>query len=86
MQDENQRKQYDSWKVAQPVHEEHGIKDTFENPLSDRLVGGNPRNWRLEGNQLHCETDFGPMGQTIPTNYILMGTDEKGLPIFKKVA
>lgn len=42
-------------------------------------------NWRLEGNTLHCDTDLGPMTQTISTDYILRGTDEKGLPILVKV-
>jgi hypothetical protein len=76
---------YDRNRVARPFHEEHGIRDTYENPLSEQLKSGNPRNWRLEGNQLKCDTDFGPLTQIIPTDYICTGTDNAGLPTFRKV-
>jgi hypothetical protein len=83
--DENELKWFDKNGVARPSHEEHGVIDTFENPLSDKMVSGHARNWSLSGNELSCDTDFGPMTQTISSDYILLGTDEKGLPILKKV-
>lgn len=76
---------YDKNNVARPTHDGHSVRDSFENPLSEQLKSGNPRNWRLEGNLLHCDTDFGPMAQRIPADYVCMGTDDKGLPILKKV-
>lgn len=76
---------FEKMKVAPPTHDNHGVQDTWENPLSDKLVAGNPRNWRMEGNRLMCDTDFGPLVQNIPTDYICLGTDQKGLPILKKV-
>lgn len=76
---------YDQHKVARPSHDEHGIQDTFEHPLKEQLVPGNARNWRMEGNELLCDTDFGPMRQRIPTDYICLGTDGAGLPILKKI-
>lgn len=82
---ERELKQYERWKVAPPSHEEHGVVDTWENPLGERLLAGNCRNWHLSGNLLSCDTDFGPMAQRIPPDFILMGEDEKGLPILKKV-
>ena len=78
-------KWYDYHKVARPSHEQHGVVDTWEEPLSKKLEGGNPRNWRLSGNMLSCDTDFGPLSQVIPTTHILVGMDDKGLPVFRKV-
>lgn len=83
--DEKELKWFDEVKKARPSHEEHGVVDTWEDPLSSRLISGNPRNWHLEGNELTCDTDFGPLRQRIPTDYICHGTDEKGLPILKRV-
>lgn len=83
--DEKELKQYDRWGKDRPSHEEHGVVDTWENPLSDNLKSGNARNWRMEGNHLKADTDFGPLDQVISTDYICLGTDEKGLPILKKV-
>lgn len=76
---------YDRHGKPRPSHEEHGVSDTFENPLSGRLLKGNPRNWHLKGNVLTCDTDFGPFAQTIPANLILTGVDEQGLPVFKEL-
>lgn len=83
--DERELKDYDRWKVGRPSHLPHGVTDTFENPLGEQLQGGNPRNWRLEGNILHCDTDFGPLAQRIPVDYICTGIDKKGLPILERV-
>lgn len=83
--DEKELKWFDKVKKSRPSHEEHGVADTFENPLSEQLIDGKPRNWRMEGNELICDTDFGPLRQRIPTDYICKGTDKKGLPILVKV-
>lgn len=42
--------------------------------------------WKLEGNQLSCLTDMGPLTQTIPMGYICEGTDDKGLPLLRKIS
>lgn len=82
--DEKELKFYERHKVAPPSHESHNIADTFENPLSEQLLKGNCRNWRLEGNTLLCDTDFGPLSQVIPSDYICIG-EKDGLPLLKKV-
>jgi len=83
--DEKELSFYDRHGVARPSHLPHGVTDTYENPLSEQLKSGNPRNFQLRGNELYFETDFGPMTQRIPPNYILTGVDKKGLPTFKKL-
>lgn len=81
MYDEKELKEFDKWGVARPTIEKHGtIEDIRAN-----LKSVNPRNWRLQGNHLIADTDLGELRQTIPTNYILTGTDENGLPTFKKL-
>lgn len=82
---EKELKWYDYHRVARPSHEEHGIRDTADSPLSKQLLPGNPRNWHLKGNSLHCDTDFGPMVQRINPGYIMTGTDPSGLPVFEKL-
>lgn len=83
--DEKQLKEFDKWHKARPTLEQHGVQDTFDNPLSGQLLEAHPRNWRMEGNLLACDTDFGPLRQHISTDWICLGTDDKGLPILKKV-
>jgi hypothetical protein len=68
--------------VAPPVNIPH-IK---EEDIEKHMVKLMPSEWRLEGNTLIGETEYGPLVQVIPPNYILTGTDEEGLPVFKKVS
>ena len=56
-----------------------------EKDIREYLVPEMPTTWRQEGNQLIGESERGRFVQTIPTNKILIGSDEKGLPIFKDV-
>lgn len=77
---------YDYHKKPRPSHEEHGVSDTWQAPLSKYIrenYPAHPRNWRQEGDLLKCDTDFGELAQRIPTNVILIGEDEQGLPKFK---
>ena len=78
-------KEYERWHKAPPSLQQHDIEDTKEHPLSEQLIPGNPTNWRLEGNELCYDTQFGPMRERIPTDWIMTGVDKNGLPIMKKV-
>jgi len=60
----------------------HGTDDEIRSKLK-RLETSN---WRLEGNQLICKTEYGELSQTIPTDKILVGTDKDGMPILQTVA
>lgn len=73
---------YEKHGVAPPSSVSHGLS---ADDISTRVRSVNPRNWRQEGNVLIADTDVGEMRQAIPTNKILTGTDEKGLPTFKKL-
>ena len=59
----------------------HGSEDEIAKHLSKPQI----KNWHLEGNKLIGTYDGGTVMQSIPTDYICMGTDEKGLPILQKV-
>lgn len=82
--DEKTRKEFEKWGEPAPAHDEHG-EDTWEHPVSEKLVPAKCWNWHMEGNQLKCDTDLGPLSQTIPTGYICLGTDENNLPILKEL-
>ena len=82
--DKKELKQFEKWDKPPPSHEEHGTEDSWEHPLSERLTQAKCWNWTLEGNLLKCETDFGPLAQTIPSNYILLG-EKNGKPLLKEI-
>lgn len=79
---EDQLKWYDKHSKARPTHIAHGV--TSEN-INEHMQELRPSKWRLEGNKLIGETVMGPLVQTIPTNVILKGVDNSGLPIFAEV-
>ena len=64
-----------------PKHFEHGTEDD----IKKNMVALRPNAWRMEGNKLIAETEHGTHVQTVPTDVILVGTGDDGLPIFKKV-
>lgn len=78
----------DFWRkynVAPPEATSHQVVDTFESPLSEKLKQLLPNSWKLEGNKLSGMTEMGELVQFIPTDYILIGKDSRGLPVFQKV-
>lgn len=77
---EKQLKEFDELGVERPSQDSHG-EDSWANPISQKLKSGNPRNWKMEGHLLICDTDFGPFHQWMPTDVICKGTDANGLPI-----
>lgn len=68
--------------VAPPTSEAHGV--TPED-IRSKLQPVHPRNWRQQGNMLHADTDVGELVNALPYGYILTGTDDKGLPTFRKI-
>lgn len=80
--DEQLLKLYEKEGKSLPSHQPHGT----EADIKDNMVQLKPSSWRQEGNQLIGETDMGPLVQTVPTSHILIGTDDKGMPVFKQIA
>lgn len=78
-------KDFERWHKTPPSLKSHGLEDSPEHPLSEQLLEAHPRNWKLQGNELLCDTDFGPLRQRIPTDYIMKGLDKAGLPNLVKV-
>lgn len=68
-------------KVPLPTTTSHGNEDDIRENMR-RLM---PNSWTLSGNRLTGMTEMGPLTQIIPTDYILTGTDENGLPVLTKV-
>lgn len=72
---------FKNWGEPLPSRQSHGSDDDIRSSLKSV----NPTNWRLEGNRLIADTEMGELSQTIPTSHILIGTDDKGLPVFREV-
>lgn len=85
--DEKSLKWFDRQGVARPTHLPHGVYDTPDKPLSEQLTRLKCRNWRLEGNLLKCDTDQGPLVQSLPsTEYICHGDGPDGLPLLTRIS
>lgn len=67
------------WNVPLPTAETHGTQDDIRANLKPLKA----QSWRMEGNKLIGQTDMGELVQSIPTDYICLGIDNRGLPILK---
>lgn len=76
-----QEDQFRKWNVPVPSAIPHLTEDEIKQHLKPMLPG----KWRAEGNQLIAETENGVHVQTIPSDQLLIGTDEKGMPVFRKI-
>lgn len=81
MDDEKRLRQFDKWGAPRPSHDPHGTPEEIRANLQPAVASS----WHLEGNLLVAYTQHGIIKQTIPTNYICLGMDDKGLPILKKL-
>lgn len=79
--DQNQNKWFEKVGKTPPSHQPHGTPEDIAKRV-ERLM---PNSWTLKGNELRGMTSMGELVQRIPPDFILTGTDEEGLPIFKKV-
>lgn len=75
-------REFERWGAAPPSSDSHGTEEEIASNMK-RLL---PNKWHLDGNRLIGETEMGPLVQFIPTDYILTGVDEQGLPMLTKVS
>lgn len=75
MLSKKQAEEFEAWGIDPPEFIPH------ENQIR-RL---NLTNWRMKGNQLIADSDYGQWVQNLPTDVLLKGTDEKGFPIFERI-
>lgn len=66
---------------ARPAFHPHGTDDEIRSNMKQLK----PTNWRQEGNELIADTELGPLINYLPTDMILTGVDEQGLPILQKI-
>lgn len=81
MHDQKTLEWFDRMGKPRPTSDIHGTDDDVRSKLKMLEC----RNWRLEGNLLKCDTNMGPLVQSIPTSYICRGTGPDGLPILEKL-
>ena len=86
MYDDKELKWFDRMGVKRPLHIDLGVEDTAENPLHKQLKRLRTSNWRREGNYIIADTPEGPFHQYLDPKYIVLGTDDEGLPILKEVS
>jgi len=67
--------------LTPPESINHGDPDG----IRDKMVKLKPTTWRMEGNKLIGDTELGQLVNFIPTNMILTGTDEAGMPVFRRI-
>lgn len=79
--DERTLKEFSRWQKPLPSIKAHGYPDE----IRENLKQMKPKTWKLQGNKLIGDTEMGELAQFIPTNYVLLKTDEDGLPVFKKI-
>lgn len=79
-------KPYDEdWFIKQQLKPPDAVTHGTDEEIREKLKTLKTWNWKLQGNQLTCQTEMGQLTQTVPTDVILVGEDEKGLPILKKI-
>lgn len=81
MHDEKELKWFDRVGAARPTHQPHGTIEDIRAALKTAKC----TNWRMEGNVLYADTEFGPLVQTMPTDVICHGTDAQGMPILTRI-
>lgn len=72
---------YRKYKLDPPESISHGTEEA----IRDKMEKLQPTTWRQEGNKLIGKTPQGELVNFIPTNYLLQGTDDDGLPILKEI-
>lgn len=75
-------KEYEKLGIPPPSVFPHGMTP---DQMVANLQPATPRNWRQEGNKLICDTEFGELVNYLPTDKLLTGTDELGMPVFTDV-
>jgi hypothetical protein len=69
--------------VEPPQAQAHGTEEYIESRMTPLKV----KKWELNGNTLVGITEEGVrMAQQIPTDMILTGTDDEGMPILEKIS
>lgn len=83
---QDSRSWYERHGVAEPEHIPHGLTDDeleakFKEIRENTVHGG----WKQQGTYIWCTACPQQHGDNIPVDYLLQGTDDKGLPILKKL-
>lgn len=59
----------------------HGLPED----IRQRLRTAKTWNWKLNGTELSCDTELGPLVQNIGTGYVCEGTGPDGMPLLRKI-
>jgi hypothetical protein len=73
---------YEEWGVTPPDRQPHGTETDIQYQMLRPITHGK---WTQKGNTIVCGLCPMPHSATIPVDFILKGTDDKGLPILEKL-
>lgn len=79
MQQKNQNDFYEKLGAEGPSHEAHGTQEELDKAFENNRAKGHL--WQQRGSFVVCTSCPFEHSFAIPTNKILKGTDEKGMPI-----
>lgn len=71
--------------VEPPEHIPHISDEEREAKFAEIRASTKHGNWKQMGNYIWCTNCPNQHGDKIPPEYLLQGTDEKGLPILTKI-
>lgn len=78
---------YERHGVAPPEHIPHGLTDEqLEQKFAEIREATVHGGWKQKGNYIWCTKCPNQHGDTISVDYLLQGTDKKGLPILTKLS
>lgn len=76
---------YDRNGVARPEAIPFLTEEELERKFAEIRANTVHGDWKQEGNIITCNRCSPSHSAPIPTEYLLQGTDDKGLPILKKI-
>lgn len=79
--EEREAAEFEKMGITPPRVTPHG----GDKDIAEYLKPEMPTRWEQQGNQLIGISEKGRFVQTIPSNKLLIGSDSKGLPIFKDI-
>lgn len=78
-------------KTVEELYQELGltppesIRHLTEDELREKLKIDAHHSWKQQGTNLYCDCEIGHHATQLPTDYILIGTDDSGQPVLRKI-
>lgn len=81
---EADEKLYSRLGLEKPSHSPHITEEELQKKFEELKLNTHHQ-WHQSGREIYCDCEVGHHASYIPTNKLLIGTDQKGLPIFRDI-